>query len=134
MQRALILFGFVSLSGGCSHAEPRPAVALATPSAAPAPTDAPRAVQATGCRAEPSTVYGDEPVLFAVDAPGPTHVAVELLDAAGRRIAASTVPAPGTFRPEPLPSGDFVLQLGAASLQCSVTVNRELSRASQAKR
>lgn len=131
MQRALILFGFVSLSGGCSHAPPRPSVAPAT-SAAPAP--APLAVQATGCRAEPSTVYGDEPVVFVVDAESPTHVAVELLDASGQRVTADTLPAPGSFRPSQLPSGDYVLQLDKASLQCRVTVNRELSRASQAQR
>jgi hypothetical protein len=131
VQRALILFGFVSLSGGCRQAEP-PAVS------APAPTSAPALatphVPPTGCRAEPSTVYGDEPVVFAVQAESPTPVAVELRDAAGASVARETVSAPGTFRPVAVPSGDFVLELGRSSLRCSVTVNRELSRASEAKR
>jgi hypothetical protein len=133
VQRARLLFGFVWLCGGCGHAESRPpAVAAPAQAATPAPTP-PRA-PATGCRAEPSTVYGAEPVVFAIDAASPTQVDVELLDASGRSVARDTVPAPGTYRPLALPSGDFELGLGEAPLRCHVTVNRELSRASQAKR
>jgi hypothetical protein len=133
VQRARLLFGFVWLSGGCGHAAPRPAAIAApvqTAVAAPAPPRAP----ATGCRAEPSTVYGADPVVFAIDAASPTQVDVELRDASGRSVARDTVPAPGTYRPLELPSGDFVLGLGEVPVRCRVTVNRELSRATQAKR
>jgi hypothetical protein len=131
VQRALILFGFVSLSGACSHRAQPPLIA-ARASAAPAP--APPLVAASGCRAQPGTVYGDEAVVFAVEAPSPTRAELELQDAGGRSLAKAEIAAPGTFSPPRLPSGDFVLEVGPLRARCSVTVNRELSRATEAKR
>lgn len=129
MQRALIFFGFVSLSGGCSHAPPPP-VPVAGPKLAASSPSPPPLAPPTGCRAAPSTVYGDEPVVFEIEAASPTRVTVELLEAGGGRILRETVAVPGSFRPPQVPSGDFVLALGTASISCGVTVNRELSRAS----
>jgi len=131
VQRALIFFGFVSLFAGCGHAAPLPAPRAPAPFASAAP---PKRVEPTGCRAEPSTVYGDEAVAFTIDAPSPTRVSGELLDERGQRVAQDALPAPGSWRPEPLPSGDFTLKLGGGAVLCSVTVNRELLRATQPKR
>jgi len=132
VQRALISFAFVSLFIGCGRAVTVPAAA--PPPRTPAALPPPARVEASGCRAEPSTVYGEEPVVFAVDAPSPTRVDGELLDERGRRVAQASLSAPGSWRPEPLPSGDFTLKLGAGAVACSVTVNRELLRATQPKR
>lgn len=132
VQRALIFFGFVWLSAGCGHAAP-PVTAPAPP--APAPSVAPpRSRVDVTCRAEPSTVYGDEPVVFILQASSSTRVGAELVDESGARIAEESLSAPGEWRPEALPSGDFTLRLGEAGAGCPVTVNRELSRASQTKR
>jgi hypothetical protein len=131
VQRALILFG-LSLSAGCGARAPTPPT-LARPLPKPVVFPPPR-VEATSCRAEPGTVYGDEPVAFTVEAPSATVVEGELFEASGRSLGRETLPAPGTWRPAQLPSGDFTLQLAGGTLRCSVTVNRELPRATQAKR
>lgn len=49
-------------------------------------------------------------------------------------MAKGSVPAPGEWRAEDLPSGDFTLQVGAEGVSCVVTVNRELTRASEVAR
>ena len=79
-------------------------------------------------------MYGQEPVVFHVQAAAPTIVEVRLVDATGAALRLATVPAPGDFQPADVPSGDFTLQLGPDLRACSVTVNRELPRASQATR
>jgi len=129
--RASILFGIVLLFAGCSHAAPTP-VAPAKPSVAPAPTPAHAAP--SGCRATPATVYGDEPVVFEIQAPSPGQADVELLDAGGGSVQRGSVKVPGAWRPELAESGDFTLQVGSQRVTCRVTVNRELSRASQTMR
>jgi hypothetical protein len=129
--RASILFGIVLLFTGCSHAAPTP-VAPTKSSVARAPT--PAHALATGCRATPATVYGDEPVVFEIQAPSPGQADVELLDARGGSVQRGSVKVPGEWRPELVESGDFALQAGRERVTCRVTVNRELSRASQTMR
>jgi hypothetical protein len=129
--RASILFGFVLLFASCSHAAPTP-VAATKPSVAPSP--APAHVVPSGCRATPATVYGDEPVVFAIQAPSPGQADVELLDEDGASLQRGSVTVPGEWRPELVQSGDFDLRAGADRVTCRVTVNRELSRASQTTR
>ncbi|HYQ17198.1 MAG TPA: hypothetical protein VEQ58_15605 [Polyangiaceae bacterium] len=91
-------------------------------------------MEATGCRAEPATVYGDEAVVFEIEAPSATQVDVELLPPSGPALAKALTAAPGKWQPPTVPSGDFTLKLGSGQVSCIVTVNRELSRASQTKR
>jgi len=130
VQRALILFGFVPLYGACGHPAPAPLAPAPAPTVAPAPPP----VEPTGCHAEPATVYGDEAVVFDIAAPSETQVDVELLDSSGHDVAKASLAAPGKFRPPSVPSGDFTLRVGSGNVRCIVTVNRELPRASQAKR
>jgi hypothetical protein len=92
------------------------------------------ATQVSACRAAPSTVYGTDPVRFHVEAAPPGPVELALLDERGQVVRRSTLAAPGDFEPGSLASGDFTLQAGAERVSCAVTVNRELSRASQAAR
>jgi hypothetical protein len=131
VQRTLILFGFVLLLAGCSHAAAQPAKP-ASP-VAQLPREPPH-VLPTGCRAQPATVYGAEPVVFEIQAPSSTRAEVELSDPSGRSVARDEVTAPGPWRPAQVPSGDFVLKVGPQRFSCQVTVNRELSRASQTQR
>jgi hypothetical protein len=79
-------------------------------------------------------VYGEEPVTFRIEAPRASQLEVTVTDELGRPVAKSTVAVPGSFQPPSVPSGDFTLHVGAGQVTCSVTVNRELSRASQAAR
>jgi hypothetical protein len=131
VKRALILFGFVLLFAACGGSAPQPAAAP-KPALQVAPASPP--VLATGCRAQPGTIYGDEPVAFDIQAPSSTRADVELFDASGRSLLRDSVMAPGQWRPTPVPSGDFSLKLAKANVSCQVTVNRELSRASQTAR
>ena len=81
------------------------------------------------CRATPSTVYGDEEVVFDIDAVAtPIPAEVELFDHQGHSLAKAELAVPGQWRPPPLPSGDFRLQAGSHHVTCWVTVNRELPR------
>lgn len=122
----------------CTH-EPQTEVArpvsrgVAPQSSAQAP--APR-VKLTGCAARPSTVYGQEEVVFQIEAEAGANALLgfELLDERGRSVSKGTMVAPGELKPPELPSGDFVLVVGDDLLRCAVTVNRELSRASQMTR
>jgi hypothetical protein len=88
----------------------------------------------TACRAKPSTVYGAEAVTFELEATVPGRVAVELVDQRGQSVARALTAAPGEWQPQDLPSGDFALQSGSNQPPCWVTVNRELSRATEAPR
>jgi len=99
------------------------------------PPAAPRA-RATRCVAEPSTVYGQEEVVFRVEGEAlPDATAeTELRDEHERTISKGSMTLPGELRPPDLPSGDFVLIVGSNRINCAVTVNRELSRATQAIR
>ena len=115
------------LAIGCGGAVPAPevkptrAVASAPASAAP--------VAVTGCRAEPGTVYGTEPVVFVIDAPRSSgNVDIVLLDQHQQSVSHDVTPAPGQWRPTDVPSGDFTLQVGQKLVSCHVTVNRELAR------
>jgi hypothetical protein len=105
-----------------------------------APREAPSAAaaveaRAQSCRALPETVYGDEGVLFSVDgAPSGAEAALTLFDDAGGVVARTSLKVPGEWRVPPVSSGDFRLEAGASRVSCFVTVNRELSRASQARR
>jgi hypothetical protein len=128
----LVLLGFALLScAGTSPApraethpaEPAPAVARASAS-----TSAPTPATLTGCRAQPSTVYGSEAVTFVLDASSAGPLDVELFDQRGRRVARELTTAPGAWQPRDLPSGDFSLRFGTNHAACWVTVNRELSR------
>jgi hypothetical protein len=129
---ALVLLVFAIGSGACARALP-PAAPAPPPVAHVAELE-PRRALASGCRARPETVYGKEPVVFDLQAAGPTEVDVELRDGRGRTLAKGSVAAPGEWRAEDLPSGDFTLEIGAHHLACSVTVNRELSRATEGAR
>jgi hypothetical protein len=85
------------------------------------------------CAAQPSTVYGKEDVVFVVEGEGAPDapVELELRDERDRSVSRGRVTLPGRFTPADVPSGDFVLIVGDSSLRCAVTVNRELSRATQ---
>ncbi|RYZ02298.1 MAG: hypothetical protein EOO73_32325 [Myxococcales bacterium] len=134
MLRWLLLSAFVLPLAACHGAPPRAARAEPTGAAAPAPAPAPEPASASACRAEPSTVYGQEPVTFRIEAARAAQLEVTLVDELGRPLAKSTVAVPGTFQPPSVPSGDFTLRAGPGAVACAVTVNRELSRASQAPR
>jgi hypothetical protein len=96
---------------------------------------APRA-RATRCTAEPSTVYGQEEVMFRVEGESVPDATAELevRDEQQRTISKGSMTLPGELRQPGLPSGDFVLIVGSNRISCAVTVNRELQRASQARR
>jgi hypothetical protein len=99
------------------------------------PGPAPRA-KPTRCVAEPSTIYGEEEVVFRVEGEGPPDAVVEteLRDEHERLVSRSSMTLPGELRQPGLPSGDFVLMVGSGRISCAVTVNRELQRASSLKR
>jgi hypothetical protein len=90
----------------------------------------------TRCSAQPSTLYGDEPVVFEIEADGPAGavVEVELLDERQRRVLRRATPVPGQVRIADLPSGDFSLRIANSPVSCAATVNRELSRGSSSAR
>ena len=110
----------------------RPAKLAAKPQASERPAPVPRAL-ATGCAAEPGTVYGQEDVVFRVEGQGAAGatVQVELRDEQARTLSQAAVTLPALLRPPGLGSGDFLLIVGDNQVSCVVTVNRELSRASQ---
>ena len=80
-------------------------------------------------------MYGDEPVVFEIEASPLTApiglVLLELVDQRGHTLAKGELQPPGQWRPPDLPSGDFTLSVGSNRISCIVTVNRELSRATQ---
>ncbi len=119
---------------GCGGAPSAPRAearrAEATPPAASGAAPTPAVL--TACRAEPSTVYGDEAVTFTLEATSPGPVEVELVDQRRQIVVRALTAAPGEWQPPDLPSGDFSLRSGSNHAACWVTVNRELSRASQA--
>lgn len=131
VKRALILFGSVWLVAGCGREASAPA-APARP-VARVVLEPPR-VTPSGCTATPATVYGDEPVVFDIQAPSRARSRVQLLDANGRSLVSESVSVPGRWQPAQVPSGDFALELGPDRVGCRVTVNRELARASQTPR
>ena len=59
---------------------------------------------------------------------------LELVDQRGHTVFKGELELPGKWRPPGLASGDFTLSVGPDRISCIVTVNRELSRASQALR
>jgi hypothetical protein len=128
----LLLVGSVTLAS-CSSAAPR-----ATAPSAPSPAvtvSAPAAPRVDACRARPSTVYGDEPIVFELDGPASeASVAVELRDAHGQKLGAASLAVPGSWQAPSVPSGDFSLRVVASDVTCWVTVNRELPRASSGAR
>ncbi len=79
-------------------------------------------------------MYGQEPVAFRVQAPRAAAVQVTLVDEQGRSVAQGNVAAPGRFLPPDVQSGDFTLHVSGTEVACAVTVNRELTRASQPAR
>jgi hypothetical protein len=132
MRRALVLFGFASFACGSAPASP-PAASpvMATRAATPS---VPVSASVASCRAVPSTIYGDEPVRFALDAPVSGTARLELFDQHGRSVIQSATAVPGDWQAPELPSGDFRLVIGGSQPVCRVTVNRELSRATQPAR
>ena len=89
----------------------------------------------TGCHAQPSTVYGSEPVVFVIEGPVTTaEVDVELFDQRGQSVSRALTQVPSELRLTQVSSGDFQLQVGQKHATCSVTVNRELSRATETSR
>ena len=129
MRLARLLFGFAVLCASCGG-KPAPLAEAPRP-AAPQPAPPAPPVLPTACRAEPSTVYGTEHVSFEIESPSPTRVAVQLVDQKGKAVAADSIQAPGQWRPADVASGDFSLVVGPNRISCAVTVNRELSRATQ---
>jgi hypothetical protein len=136
VQRVLVLLAFVGMCPACapvSVASTPRSPTVATPLTAPsAAKPALASASVSACHAAPATVYGDEAVVFEIAAASPAPAAVELLDQQGRTLVQGQVAVPGQWRPPGLPSGDFQLQAGSNRVSCSVTVNRELSRGSQA--
>ena len=122
---------FVGLVMACAPAVEvvRPVEVAETPPAKVERPAAPR-VRATRCVAEPSTVYGQEEVVFRVEGDGAPDASVEteLRDEHERTISQGPLTLPGVLRPPALPSGDFVLFVGPNRISCVVTVNRELQR------
>jgi hypothetical protein len=133
VQRCSVLLAFVLVASACSGAAPAPAQAVRSAPVASTKPSVP-AARVSACSAKPSTVYGAEPVRFHVDAAPPGAVELILLDERAQVVSKQSLAAPGDFEPATLPSGDFMLQAGAERVSCAVTVNRELSRASQAAR
>lgn len=137
MARALDLLTFGALALGCAEvlgcasAQRRAAEHAPIARAQPAPAQA----LASGCRAEPSTVYGDEPVVFEIQGPSASGpVALELRDERGQVVQQGQAPLPGQWRPVALASGDFRLAVARSGVSCTVTVNRDLSRATERAR
>ena len=131
----LLTFGALALSFaqtlGCASARAREVTPAPVTRAQP---EAAR-VLASSCRALPSTVYGDEEVVFEIQGPSSAApVAVELRDERGRVVQQGQAPVPGQWRPAALVSGDFRLAAGPSGVFCTVTVNRELSRATEPAR
>jgi hypothetical protein len=137
MRRVLVLFALAGAGPACSTA------VVSVPASAPSPSSSSQAVASAArrpslpspgasvraCRATPSTVYGDEEVVFDIDAvASPISAEVELFDHRGHSLAKAQLALPGQWRPPPLPSGDFRLQAGSHHVTCWVTVNRELAR------
>jgi hypothetical protein len=125
----LLTFGGFVL--GCAHAPPSPARSHDVERAAVTRTlPMPARVLASGCRAEPATVYGDEPVVFEIQGPrSAPPVSLELRDESRQVIAQGQASLPGQWRPSAVQSGDFRLAVAQSDVSCWVTVNRELSRA-----
>jgi hypothetical protein len=136
--RALVLFTFGGCALACAPAGPTSPRALAAPRVPESqPSTKPAAALATACHAEPSTVYGDEPVVFEIQGPAqPGLVTLQLWDEQGRVILQDRAPVPGPWHPtgRGLESGDFRLEVGSTGVNCFVTVNRELARASEPAR
>jgi hypothetical protein len=107
---------------------------VATPVVAPLPARPSSLVQR--CIARPSTVYGDEAVVFEIEAGAPAGslVQVELLDESRRSVLRRAMAVPGQMRVPDLGSGDFSLRIAGSAVGCAVTVNRELSRGSSSAR
>lgn len=123
------LLALASLVAACGATPPRASQLAPAGSSSAAP--ALPASRASGCRATPSTVYGDEPVSFSVEGDGSAHTVRDatLYDASRRVVARTTTRVPGQVRLLDVPSGDFSLLVGTERVSCLVTVNRELSRA-----
>lgn len=132
MRGALVLFGFASFACGRAPAAPPVASTLSAPK--PVTPSAPVSASVASCRAVPSTVYGDEPVRFMLDAPVSGTAQLELFDQNERSVIRAVTSVPGDWQAPELPSGDFRLVIGHGQPVCRVTVNRELSRATQPAR
>jgi len=133
VRRLWFLLAFSAAAPACAEALPRAEQPLAAQPVKKAELEPPpQHAVVTACRATPSTVYGSEAVAFEVEGPGSTARAeLQLLDQQGHTLVWDSVAVPGTWRPADVPSGDFKLQAGSNRVTCMVTVNRELSRASQ---
>jgi hypothetical protein len=130
---ALLVFGL--LAPACAApARPSSPVRVAAP-VVTVPRSAP-ALRIERCFAQPSTLYGDEEVVFEIEAEAPAGslVQVELLDQAQRSVLRRATPVPGRMRISDLSSGDFSLRIADSAVSCAVTVNRELSRGSSSAR
>ena len=118
-----------ALSGVACGAEHREAAAPSAP--APSVPTAEQPAHATRCSAQPSTVYGDEPVVFELEGKGRSGAKLQatLYDGGGRAVVQRAASVPGRLSLSDVPSGDFELRVGSEATSCQVTVNRELSRA-----
>jgi len=135
--RALDLLTFGALALGCAQVVGCATVQRRKIERAPIPRAQPEPARAlaSGCRAEPSTAYGDEPVVFEIQGQGSSApVALELRDERGQVVQQGQAPLPGQWRPAALASGDFRLAVARSGVSCTVTVNRELSRATEPAR
>ena len=138
MFRALVLLTFVASALACAPAPPSSPLAVARPQ--PPATRAshePVPALASACHAQPSTVYGDEPVAFEIEgSPSLGLVTLQLWDEQGGAVLQDRTSVPGRWQPDIplLKSGDFRLDAGSRGVSCWVTVNRELARASEAAR
>jgi hypothetical protein len=110
-------------------AEPAPRKPVASVPSAPS-------VNVTGCVAKPSTLYGDEPMVFELtgESASGSSVPVEVVNQRGESVFRGTSALPGTVNAGTLPSGDFSLKIAGSAVTCWVTVNRELTRGSSGAR
>jgi hypothetical protein len=133
--RVTTLLVFVMLAPACAAPRHAPPPAQVTAPVVAAPRNAP-AARVTRCFARPSTLYGDEPVVFDIEADGPAGavVEVELLDERQQSVLRRATPVPGHVRISDLSSGDFSLRIANSAVSCAATVNRELSRGSSSAR
>jgi len=79
----------------------------------------------------PSTVYGQEPVVFEMQGSSSAPIQIQLRDERGQMVQQDETTLPAQWRPSALGSGDFQLVVNRSAVSCWVTVNRELSRATE---
>jgi hypothetical protein len=130
---ALIVGAMLALA--CAAREHGTPARAATEVAPPPPSITPKP-RVTRCSARPSTLYGDEPVVFDIEGSGPSGalVEVEVLNERSHSVFRGAAAVPGQVRVADVSSGDFSLRIAGSAVTCQVTVNRELSRGSSGTR